>query len=136
MTGREGDGLLQRTVQRVLEQWREIAGGSLEDTAEALRPDLPDRDAERVRKQMRACLEARGGEVSARSRAAALGRAYLSLNADGRTRFLRILATDFDTDRQAVAAAAIGLDELDDWGGRKRRSASSAKRWSRRVGGC
>ncbi len=121
MTGREGDGLLQRTVQRVFEQWREISGGGLQETAETLRPDLPDRDAERVRKQMRACLDARGGEVSARSRAAALGRAYLSLNAQGRARFLRILAVEFDTDRQAISAAAVGLDELDDWGGRKRR---------------
>ncbi len=112
------ENLLQRTFQRVLGQWRDIASG---DDRTPLAPDLPDRDADRVRKQMRACLEGRGGEVSARARAAGLGRAYLSLTAEGRARFLRILATEFDTDRQAVAAAATGLDELDDWGGRKRR---------------
>ena len=116
-----GEGLLQRTVQRVLGQWREISSGVLGESSEALRPDLPERDAARVREQMRACLEARGGEVSARARAAALGRAYLSLDAGGRARFLHILATDFDTDRTAIVAAAAGLDELDDWGGRKRR---------------
>ena len=112
------ENLLQRTFQRVLGQWRDIASG---DDRAPLAPDLPDRDADRVRRQMRACLEGRGGEVSARARAAALGRAYLSLTAEGRARFLRILATEFDTDRQAIAAAAMGLDELDDWGGRKRR---------------
>ena len=112
------ENLLQRTFQRVLGQWRDIAAG---DDRAPLSPDLPARDADRVRKQMRACLEGRGGEVSARGRAAALGRAYLSLTDEGRARFLRILATEFDTDRQAVTAAAAGLDELDDWGGRKRR---------------
>ena len=116
-----GESLLQRTVQRVLGQWREISAGVLGESNETLRPDLPDRDAARVREQMRACLEARGGEVSARARAASLGRAYLSLDLEGRARFLRILATDFDTDRQAIVAAAAGLNELDDWGGRKRR---------------
>ena len=119
MNGNGGENLLQRTFQRVLGQWRDLASGASDDAPFA--PDLPDRDADRVRRQMRACLEGRGGEVSARARAATLGRAYMSLTAAGRMRFLRILATEFDTDRQAVAAAAIGLDELDDWGGRKRR---------------
>ena len=119
MNGTGSENLLQRTFQRVLGQWRDITSGAPDDAP--LASDLPDRDADRVRRQMRACLEGHGGEVSARARAAALGRAYMSLTAEGRARFLRILATEFDTDRQAVAAAAIGLDELDDWGGRKRR---------------
>lgn len=113
------ENLLQRTFQRVLGQWRDITSGGSDDAP--LSPALSGRDADRVRRQMRACLEGHGGEVSARARAAALGRAYMSLTAEGRARFLRILATEFDTDRQAVTAAASGLDELDDWGGRKRR---------------
>ncbi len=62
------------------------------------------------------CLEGRGGEVSARARAAELGRLYLSLSAEGRKRFLGLLATEFDIDRAAVAEAcealrtATGLD--------------------------
>ena len=118
MNGNEN--LLQRTFQRVLGQWRDITSSTSDDSA-PLDPDLAGRDADRVRQQMRACLEGRGGEVSARARAAALGRAYMSLTAEGRARFLRILGTEFDTDRQAIATAAVGLDELDDWGGRKRR---------------
>ncbi len=117
----EGQNLLQRAARRLVGQWREISNGILGDQTEALRPGLPETDAERVRRQMRACLDGHGGEVSARARAAELGRAYLSLDRDGRIRFLRILASDFDTDRQAVAAAAMRLDELDDWGGRKQR---------------
>ncbi len=112
------ENLLQRTFQRVLGQWQDIAWG---DDRTPLAPDLPDRDADRVRKQMRACLEGRGGEVSARARAAGLGRDYLSLTAKGRARFLRLLATEFDTDREAIAAAAAALDKRDDRVGRKRR---------------
>ena len=42
--------------------------------------------------QMRACLDARGGEVSARNRAAKLAQAYLQLTEQGRTAFLHTLA--------------------------------------------
>jgi malonyl-CoA decarboxylase len=66
---------------------------------------LTDNDAERLREQMRDCLEARGGEVSARARSAALGQTYLGLSSEGRARFLRILAEEFDIDRVAVASA-------------------------------
>ncbi len=121
MSSGNREGLLQRAFQRILGQWRDIAPHAGDDADSPLHPDLPDRDADRVRERMRACLEGRGGEVSARARAAALGRAYLSLTEQGRARFLRILATEFDTDPHAVTAAAAGLDELDDWGGRKQR---------------
>jgi malonyl-CoA decarboxylase len=51
---------------------------------------------------MRDCLDARGGEVSARARAAELGRTYLALSPLGRERFLRVLAEEFDVDRGVV----------------------------------
>ncbi|MGY8992112.1 MAG: malonyl-CoA decarboxylase N-terminal domain-containing protein, partial [Rhodospirillales bacterium] len=47
-----------------------------------------------------------GGEVSARARAAALGQAYLTLNDEGRARFLTVLAEDFDVDHDAVDLAS------------------------------
>lgn len=70
--------------------------------------DLPDADASELTEQMRACLAARGGEVSARARAVELGRAYLRLNETGRRRFLRVMAA-FDVDRAAVDAAVEAL---------------------------
>ncbi|HEX7970134.1 MAG TPA: malonyl-CoA decarboxylase, partial [Stellaceae bacterium] len=70
----------------------------------APRPDLSLDDAEHLRAQLRACLDGRGGAVSARARAADLGRTYLALNATGRERFLRLLAEEFDVDHRAVAA--------------------------------
>src|SRR6185369_17330325 len=66
------------------------------------RPDLPRDDADRLREQMQDCLDARGGEVSARARAAELGRTYLALSALGRERFLRLLAEEFGVDASTV----------------------------------
>ena len=70
-------------------------------------PELPEEDQRRVRKLMRTCLEAKGGEVSARMRAAAVGQVYLTLDATGRRRFLELLATDFEVDREELCAAAL-----------------------------
>ena len=106
--------LLDRTMQNLREAWREVAdwrGGLL---SAAPGPNLPEKDAEALKAQMRDCLEARGGEVSARARAANLGRIYLSLNAKGRKRFLQILTTEFDIDRKAVDKTATKLQQAGD----------------------
>lgn len=118
--------------------WNELAD-TLVDTVraaqgEAIDPALPDAAAERVRAQMRECLAGTGGEVSARARAAALGRTYLSLDPGGRERFLRILAVEFDCDRAAVDAAvvqlnaAIGPDERRGAEARLRRALEAPRR--------
>src|SRR5205814_10361900 len=82
--------------------WREIAASARIGRTGTLRPDLPEDDAARLRRQMLAFLDPLGGEVTARARAAALGRRYLALNQAGRERLLHILAEDLDTDREAV----------------------------------
>ena len=92
----------------------------------APRPGLPDPDAEIVREQMQACLDARGGEVSARSRAASLGRAYLALGRSGRERYLHILADEFGVDGHAVDAAAARLQAAEE--PEQRRAAEDAMR--------
>ena len=85
----------------------------------APRPDLPGDDLAKMRQQMLDCLEAKGGEVSARARAAELGRSYLALNAIGRHRFLTLLAEEFGPDRDAVAAAMQALQEAASEEGRR-----------------
>lgn len=109
-------GLMDR-LRALRGLWRDIAG-SRDGELAPVQPDLPADDADRLRDQMHACLEARGGEVSARARAAALGRAYLQLNDEGRERFLRILAADFATDRAAVDAAMARVAAAGNGGGR------------------
>jgi malonyl-CoA decarboxylase len=81
-------------------RWRDFAGDKIAGSTL-----LSDSDADRLRRQMQDCLEARGGEVSARARAAALGQTYLAAPAEGRARFLRLLADEFDIDRVAVLSA-------------------------------
>ncbi len=106
-------GILQRTLGNLRSAWRAISQSARAGEAPALRPDLPDEDSQALRRQMHECLEAKGGEVSARARAAALGHAYLNLNDQGRRRFLQILAGDFAVDSKALYAASRDIHELD-----------------------
>lgn len=105
----EKTGLLERTLQNLRGAWNEIAEAAAGVFASTPGPSLPTEDAARLSDQMRDCLEGRGGEVSARARAALLGRTYLLLNREGRRRFLRILATEFDVERAVVDRAVERL---------------------------
>lgn len=109
MTEHKSAGFWDRAIRNLRGVWSRI--GSDEDyfSESTLSPELSDSDRERLNKQMQACLEARGGEVAARSRAAALGHAYLALNDEGRQRFLGVLASEFDTDQAAVDDAVAAL---------------------------
>lgn len=98
-------GFLDRTLRNLRNAWQAIAGSEYDAETASTRPHLPEEDIPRLQEQMRACLERKGGEVSARARAAALGRAYLNLDETGRRRFLRILAEDFTVDRTGVDRA-------------------------------
>jgi malonyl-CoA decarboxylase len=86
-------GLLDRALRRISTVWREMAAsvGS-------------DNEDESIEAQMRACLNGRGGEVSARNRSARLAQTYQSLDEAGQRTFLRTMAT-FDSDGAAVDAA-------------------------------
>ncbi len=79
--------------------WRAAgAGQSIKDT-------LPDGDLPRIREQIDACLSLRGGEVSARARAADLGHTYLELKPEGRARFLKLLADEYGCDDERLTSA-------------------------------
>src|SRR5947208_411432 len=107
------DGVFDRTLANLRSAWREIALSARGVLSGAPRPDLPEDDAARLRQQMLSCLDGRGGEVTARARAAELGRSYLALNEAGRGRFLRLLASEFDTDHDAVDRCCAGLAAVD-----------------------
>ncbi len=87
--------------------WRDIAQAM--GANPRISADLPADDADYLRDKMRQCLSSQGGEVAARARAAQLGRAYLDLNNGGRLKFLRILATEFGTDKSAVDKALAAV---------------------------
>ncbi|MBV9862204.1 MAG: malonyl-CoA decarboxylase [Alphaproteobacteria bacterium] len=103
------DSVFDRALANLRGVWREIADSARGVLAGAPRPELPEGDAGRLREQMLSCLDRRGGEVTARARAADLGRTYLALDADGRARFLRLLAEEFDVDRSGIDACCTAL---------------------------
>ena len=94
-------GLFDRAIRRLTGVWRDMAAGV-----------SPEGD-QSIAAQMRACLDARGGEVSARNRAAKLAQAYLLLNEEGRTAFLHTLAS-FDSDSGSVAKAYDKISATND----------------------
>ncbi len=83
-------GLFDRAIRRLTGVWRDMAAGVTVEGDQSFAA------------QMRACLEGRGGDVSARNRAAKLAQAYLLLDEAGRTAFLRTLA-EFDSDPAKLA---------------------------------
>jgi malonyl-CoA decarboxylase len=90
-------------------------------------------DVGRVRVLMEECLAAKGGEVSARTRARRLGGTWLQLSPSGRQRFLALLAEDFAVDHDAVADLAAELTrvpvaERPDVERRLRRALSASRR--------
>ncbi|WP_135469713.1 malonyl-CoA decarboxylase [Crenalkalicoccus roseus] len=85
-------GLFDRALRRVTSLWRDMA------------ERVTGGEAETIAEQMQACLDGRGGEVSARNRAAKLAQAYLALDEEGRSGFLRALA-GFDSDDAEVRRA-------------------------------
>ncbi|MBL8487891.1 MAG: malonyl-CoA decarboxylase [Rhodocyclaceae bacterium] len=68
-------------------------------------PALSPKVRDRLRAQLRECVEGRGGEVSARQRAAGLARTYQGLSEAGRRDFLRLIALEFGPDPARVAKA-------------------------------
>jgi malonyl-CoA decarboxylase len=89
-------GMFGRALRRVGALWRDMAASVSWNADES------------IEDQLRACLEAKGGEVSARSRAAHLAEAYLEADAEGRRGFLAALA-GFDADEAQVSAAVAAL---------------------------
>lgn len=94
--------------------WSGILGAGDATSVPRVDRDLPPADAERVKRLMEECLIARGGEVSARQRAAVLGELYLTLSETGRRHFLTTLADNFSVDREVVKTTARTLLETAD----------------------
>src|ERR1700758_4617627 len=103
------EGVFDRTLTNLRSAWREIAESARGVLAGAPKPDTSGSDTDRLRQQMLSCLDGRGGEVTARARAADLGRTYLSLDLGGRERFLQLLAREFDVDSDEIDRRCRGL---------------------------
>src|SRR5262249_33241482 len=96
------EGVFDRILTNLRSAWRELAESARGVLAGSPRTESSADAADQLRQQMLSCLDGRGGEVTARARAADLGRTYLSLDANGRERFLQLLAGEFDVDRHEI----------------------------------
>ena len=110
------ENFFDRALGNLKTAWRDVASGAARTLGLAVPPDAAD--PETLTRLMTECLQARGGEVSARLRAAELGQAYLESDAPGRRQFLEILARRFATDDAAVEDAIIAYRAADDLKGR------------------
>jgi malonyl-CoA decarboxylase len=117
----ESEGLWDRTLRKMRRAWPIGVPASLKDAVSA---DLGGDDVQRIGQQIDACLQARGGEVSARARAAELGETYLVLNEDGRRRFLQLLANGYDVDATAIDAAIDARGDASEDPGARRQAES------------
>lgn len=103
--------LIGSTLKNIRFAWREILGASKKaDTNRAANPDV-------WRANIRACLDEKGGEVSARNRAAGLARSYLEFSPEERLTFLSLLSGEFGASesdiRMAVETLEVAEDELE-----------------------
>ncbi len=95
-------GFFDRAMKRVTLLWRDMASTVTGPAADASWEG-----------RMRACLEARGGEISARNRAAGLAQSYQSALEAERLAFFHALAS-FDSDIKAVEKAMAAVSAARD----------------------
>ena len=117
MTHQDSPSLFDRALSNLSANGRDVAVSAARSIGLPV-SDEAVADPLRLREQMRDCLEARGGEVSARLRAAALGRSYLQLDPEGRAIFLQVLARDFAVKEEVVEAAIDDYHQQEDEEGR------------------
>lgn len=99
-----------KAMNSLLGTWREVRDSARTAMGgKTLRPDLPENDMPFLRQQINACLEPKGGEVTARANTVELGALYLGLNEQGRVRFFALLAADYGLDDKGVNQAAKAL---------------------------
>jgi len=94
--------LIDKTIANIWKAWDELSSSTAHYISGKPRPDLPQDDLIKVMAEVADCIKGKSDEASLRARAAAIGKTYLELNEDGRSKFLRALAADFDVNRQLV----------------------------------
>lgn len=104
--------LIDKTLGNLRRAWKDLTGAARVKLTGTVRPDLPEDDWVLLKRQIDDCLEGKGGQVSARARAADLGRTYLGLNAQGRERFVALLAHEYGVDKEALTAATATWTDL------------------------
>lgn len=101
---RAEDGLLTSSLRRVRSLWSRLAR-SVDEIGSPAAGGMTRRSLDRIRDTLNECAIERGGEASARTRAAQIGDAYLRLDEASRLDVLKLLSTEFGADTARVTAA-------------------------------
>jgi len=101
---RAEDGLLTSSLRRVRSLWSRLAR-SVDEIGQPANGGMSRRSLDRIRETLNECAIERGGEASARTRAAQIGDAYLRLDDARRLDVLKLLSTEFGADPARVTAA-------------------------------
>jgi malonyl-CoA decarboxylase len=92
----------EKTFANLADAWRDVAASAARSVGLTPADSRGPRGDKALQALMTECLEARGGEVSARMRAAELGECYLELDTAGKRRFLEMLAHGFGVNQTLV----------------------------------
>lgn len=122
MTNPISASLLDRTLKHLSRVWHNLSDSRQTPDSLTLSGELSDTDKTGLLRWMDSCLEAHGGEVAARNRAAVLGESYLALSPQGRLEFLTLLTEHYDVAPEQVEQA------FDQW-----RNATAQARGSARI---
>ncbi len=107
--------VIRGTLSNLRQAWQGISESLRDaDKVPSVQPSLSEGDLALLRRQMHDCVAGRGGEVTVRRRAAGIGQSYLTLNKEGRRRFLELLAREFRAERARVEEAARAVLQAGD----------------------
>jgi malonyl-CoA decarboxylase len=102
----------KRAIESVVAAWNELEGVARGALGADIRASLPKEDVPTLLKLMRECVESKGGDVSARNHTVELGEVYARLNEAGKSKFLSLLATEFDLNHDALKPLLSGYGKL------------------------
>lgn len=98
--------------------------GQVTDTPIPVHPDLPESGWKRLKAEIDATVETRGGPVAARRRARTIGLTYRELSDAGRLQFLQRLGAEYGNDDEAVDRAIDAVQGAEDLETRRRAEAN------------
>ncbi|MBC6416511.1 MAG: malonyl-CoA decarboxylase [Rhodospirillales bacterium] len=106
------ESTIERAWSNLARGFRDIAAGAARTLGLSARSLSLTGPA--LKEAMAGCLDARGGDVSARLKAAELGQAYSHADAAGRRAFLETLVQEFDAEPAGIASAIEAWQKADE----------------------
>ena len=87
-------GISRRTIEKIINAWYKSG-----NAPPVIRPDIPEEDEKLLIKQISECInEEKTGEISRQAKVIHLAMIYIGLSKEGKKKFLKILALEFDID--------------------------------------